>query len=354
MPIKLLHHKSYHVYNSENIERVRRDEAAARAKEQQEDELLRQRDREQRIEILRRRQRGEPIETNEVSRENREDGIQEATDADKAIEAAVATTAARGRKRPRNLDDELAAASTALKRAEKMASSESVFKEGTHINFFEELERAESEGRATASTSGQNKEPQAQNLRNMRLDKPAEELSPWYATVDMKSTTERSQSEKERDRLRQSSEKSKAALDPLAGIQMYLNRKVEIDQRRREKKLNEPWRRIERGTEAYYIGQTKPVRQNFGIDDLETRDSVSGRRTSDQGHRDNVRNRRDSKSDPPRNANLNETTTPESNRLSNEMQRLIREQEAREEKEQRAARELIRKDRNASGRVNKR
>ncbi|KAK9239070.1 hypothetical protein V1525DRAFT_455202 [Lipomyces kononenkoae] len=353
MPIKLLHHKSYHVYNSANIERVRRDEAAARAREQQEDEVLRQRDREQRIEILRRRQRGEPVETNEVSREERQDATQEATDADKAIEAAVATTAARGRKRPRNLDDELAAASTALKRAEKIGSSESVLKEGTHINFFEDLERAELEGRANAGTSGKNNEPQAQNLRNMRLDKPAEELSPWYSNMDMKSTTERSQTEKERDRLRQSSEKSKAALDPLAGIQVYLNRKVEIDQRRREKKLSEPWRRIERGTEAYYTGQTRPARRNFEIDNLENRDAVSGSSTSCRGHRDDERNRRDSRSS----LNYNDVVTSKTSKsssLSNEMQRLLREQEAREEKEQRAARELLRKEGTVSGRFNKR
>ncbi|KAK9364039.1 hypothetical protein V1504DRAFT_384136 [Lipomyces starkeyi] len=355
MPIKLLHHKSYHVYNSANIERVRRDEAAARAKEEQEDEILRQRDREQRIEILRRRQRGETIEIVDGSQANsREDRTQEATDADKAIQKAIAATAASGRKRPRDLDDELAAASNALKGADKRASSETIFKEGSHINFFEELERAESEGRADASKSRQKKELQPQNLRNMRLDNPAEEISPWYATVDMKSTKQRSQSEKERERLLQSSANSKAALDPLVSMQTYLSRKAEVDQKRREKSLIEPWRRIERGSDTYYAGQSKRVRQNFELDDLERRVEGSGRRISHREHRDGERNRREAQSDLSRHAQGKEVVKSKSNGPSNEMQRLIREQEAREEREQRTAREMLRVEGAASVRTNKR
>ncbi|KAK9356929.1 hypothetical protein V1505DRAFT_357145 [Lipomyces doorenjongii] len=349
MPIKLLHHKSYHVYNSANIERVRRDEAAALAKEEQEDEILRQRDREQRIEILRRRQRGDTIEIIDGSPTNsREDRTQEATDADKAIQTAIAATRASGRKRPRDLNDELAAASNTLKGAEKRASSETIFKEGGHINFFEELERAESEGRAHAGRSQQKKEPQPQNLRNMRLDKPAEEISPWYATIDMKSTKQRSQSEKERERLLQSSAISKAALDPLVSMQTYLSKKAEIDQKRREKSLIEPWRRIERGSDAYYAGQSKRVRQNVEMNDLERRVEGSGRRRSHREHRDGERNRREAQSDMPRHAQGEEVMKSKSNGPSNEMQRLIREQEAREEREQRTAREMLRVERAAS------
>ncbi|KAK9386491.1 hypothetical protein V1515DRAFT_581007 [Lipomyces mesembrius] len=354
MPIKLLHHKSYHVYNGANIERVRRDEAAAHAKEEQEDEMLRQRDREQRIEILRRRQRGDTIEIIDGSRANsREDRTQEATDADNAIQTAIVATAASGRKRPRDLNDELAAASNALKGAEKRASSETIFKEGGHINFFEELERAESEGRAS-SMSRQKKEPQRQNLRNMRLDEPAEEISPWYATMDMKSTKQRSQSEKERERLLQASAKSKAALDPLVSMQTYLSKKVEIDHKRREKLLIEPWRRIERGSDAYYAGQSKRVRQNFEMDDLERGVEGSGRRISHREHRDGERNRREAQSDIPRHAQGKEVMKSKSNGPSNEMQRLIREQEAREEREQRTAREMLRVERAASVGTNKR
>ncbi|KAK9376156.1 uncharacterized protein V1513DRAFT_440878 [Lipomyces chichibuensis] len=343
MPIKLLHHKSYHVYNSANIERVRRDEAAAREKEEQEDEILRQRDREQRIEILRRRQRGETTEIIDGSPANRrEDRMQEATDADKAIQTAIAATAASGRKRPRDLDDELAAASNALKGAEKRTSSEALFKEGGHINFFEELERAESEGRAGANRSRQQKELQPQNLRNMRLDKPAEEISPWYTTMDMKSTKQRSQSEKERERLSQSSAKKKEALDPLVSMQTYLSRKAEVDQKRREKSLIEPWRRIERGSGAYYAGQSKRVRQNSEMDDLERRAERSGSRISHREHRDGERNSREARSGLGRDSQGKEVMKSKSNAPSNEMQRLIREQEGREEREQLAAREMLR------------
>ncbi|KAJ8099215.1 hypothetical protein POJ06DRAFT_130982 [Lipomyces tetrasporus] len=336
MPIKLLHHKSYHVYNSANIERVKRDEAAARAKEEQEDELLRHRDREQRIEILRRRQRGEAIDN---SKENSsEEKRQEATDTDKAIDRAIAATSAGGRNRARNIDDELAAARATLKLAERRTSSETAFRKGGHINFFEELERAESEG--TDPNSGrQKKELQPQTLRNMRLDKPAEELAPWYATLDMQSTKERVQSEKERERQLQFSTKSKASLDPLTGMQNYLSRKAEVDLKRRNEALNEPWRTIERGSSAYYAGQSKRIRQNDRTNDLDRRTQGLER---DISHREPRDGDRESLPGLHRRGRRETVTKLKSNNDYNEMQRLIREQEAREEREQREARELLR------------
>ncbi|KAK9321486.1 hypothetical protein V1517DRAFT_362804 [Lipomyces orientalis] len=339
MPIKLLHHKSYHVYNSANIERVKRDEAAARAKEEQEDELLRQRDREQRIEILRRQQRGESIDNSKAN--SSEEKRQEATDADKAIDRAIAATSAGGRNRARNIDDELAVARATLKLAERRTSSETPFREGGHINFFEELERAESEG--TDPISGRQKnELQPQNLRNMRLDKPAEELAPWYATLDMRSTKERVQSEKERERQLQFNTKSKAYLDPLTGMQNYLDRKAEVDLKRRKEALNEPWRAIERGSNAYYAGHSKRIRQNERTNDVDRRTEGSERRISSREPRDGDRNRRESRPGLHRRGRRETVTKFKSNKDYNEMQRLIREQEAREEREQREARELLR------------
>ncbi|KAF2083136.1 hypothetical protein K490DRAFT_60753, partial [Saccharata proteae CBS 121410] len=53
MPLKLLPHKSWNVYNTANIERVRRDEAAAQAAQEEEDRRQDARDAERRIAILR-------------------------------------------------------------------------------------------------------------------------------------------------------------------------------------------------------------------------------------------------------------------------------------------------------------
>ena len=60
MPLHLLHHKSYHVYSASNISRVQRDEAAARAAANAEDERAHSSAATQRIETLRSRVDGNP------------------------------------------------------------------------------------------------------------------------------------------------------------------------------------------------------------------------------------------------------------------------------------------------------
>ncbi|KXX82309.1 Leukocyte receptor cluster member 1 [Madurella mycetomatis] len=53
MPLHLLGKKSWNVYNPDNIARVRRDEAAARAREEAEEQRMQQADADRRLEILR-------------------------------------------------------------------------------------------------------------------------------------------------------------------------------------------------------------------------------------------------------------------------------------------------------------
>lgn len=55
MPINLLKHKSYHVYNAQNIERVKRDEAEARLKQEEEERQRAKAEREERLGQLRAR-----------------------------------------------------------------------------------------------------------------------------------------------------------------------------------------------------------------------------------------------------------------------------------------------------------
>ncbi|CAO1612720.1 unnamed protein product [Parajaminaea phylloscopi] len=59
MPLHLAHHKSYHPYNRDNIERVQRDEAEAQRKQQAREEQARTADSEARVQALRRRQPGQ-------------------------------------------------------------------------------------------------------------------------------------------------------------------------------------------------------------------------------------------------------------------------------------------------------
>ncbi|EFQ31163.1 blastn match against entry EMBL [Colletotrichum graminicola] len=53
MPLHLLGKKSWNVYNADNIARVRRDEAAAKAKEEAEEQRMQEIDAERRLAILR-------------------------------------------------------------------------------------------------------------------------------------------------------------------------------------------------------------------------------------------------------------------------------------------------------------
>jgi hypothetical protein len=53
MPLHLLGKKSWNVYNTDNVERVRRDEADARAREEAAEQLMQEQDAEHRMALLR-------------------------------------------------------------------------------------------------------------------------------------------------------------------------------------------------------------------------------------------------------------------------------------------------------------
>lgn len=56
MPLKLLPHKSWHVYNQENVARVKRDEAQAALEQEQQDDRAFRADAEARLDRLRNKQ----------------------------------------------------------------------------------------------------------------------------------------------------------------------------------------------------------------------------------------------------------------------------------------------------------
>lgn len=154
MPLKLLQHKSYHVYNKDNIERVRRDEEEARVKEEEADERLRERDRLFRLEILRRKQLGEDtaeLEENyrlETSGDVtiRENDQHQETENGRAIVHAVAETKAdqrsqRSRKRIRDIDDEISEAGRIIRESENATRNANLLSSDGHINLFGDPEK---------------------------------------------------------------------------------------------------------------------------------------------------------------------------------------------------------------------
>ncbi|KAK9468763.1 hypothetical protein V1512DRAFT_257820 [Lipomyces arxii] len=223
MPIKLLHHKSYHVYNKDNIERVRRDEAEAKEKEEKEDSEFRDQDRRQRLEILRRRQNSD---SNEPTYE------------DKMIMKAVNDVKIGGKRRRQ--EDEFEVAKSRI--AESQTTERALFDETRSVNFFENEERGATE-----------KDRKEKKLLNMRLDQPAEELRPWYTTTDMRTSKERDRPEWKHQQRQKHLERQKNAEDPLTSINMFLDQKARVDARRKQEARDRA-EHVQRGTHEYYTG----------------------------------------------------------------------------------------------------
>ncbi|KAG8833156.1 hypothetical protein FRC17_011227 [Serendipita sp. 399] len=153
----IAHHKSYHPYKAENIERVRRDEEEARLKEAQEEGRLRLADSEARIDLLRKRAGISNSRTSK--RAEREDIIPDAVKA-------------------------------SLKENEEKQSHEtqaepiqSLMRDG-HINLFADLETkeqiAKEGGSRTKSRKGKAEEEDLETDKGYRLAPSEADRKPWY------------------------------------------------------------------------------------------------------------------------------------------------------------------------------
>ena len=69
MPIKLLHHKSWHVYSQENIARVKRDEALAAAQQDEQNQRTMLADSEARIDRMKHKKRKQKDRDDEGEKE---------------------------------------------------------------------------------------------------------------------------------------------------------------------------------------------------------------------------------------------------------------------------------------------
>ncbi|KAK9480213.1 hypothetical protein V1514DRAFT_325780 [Lipomyces japonicus] len=226
MPIKLLHHKSYHVYNSANIERVRKDEEAAQVQQEQEDNLRLKLEREQRTEILRRRQRGLPVDSttdHDVASHDEQE-----TAADRMIRHAVAATTTARHPNRREQSDEFENARSSLSRKSNLVGLLNLTSNDRHINLFEDIE--------TVAKNQANKSNAPTRLLNMRLDKPADELTPWYASRDgmpgRQRQQERERSGRQKEQHAKANKITKDYNDPLRSINDYLSLKSKTSWRR--------------------------------------------------------------------------------------------------------------------------
>ncbi|KAK7208203.1 hypothetical protein BZA70DRAFT_273139 [Myxozyma melibiosi] len=336
MPIKLLKHKSYHVYNQANIERVRRDEEEARARAEKEDEQLREKDRAFRLELLRRKQLGEDtsefeelyrLQTNEEERDRDDDAADSA--ATKAPTQATSDIKGTKKRKIRNLDDEISEAQRMLSGSEAATASMNLTSKDGHINLFESLEKK------SQTTEAGREQPK---LRNMRLDHSNSELVPWYATLDPQAYLQSSLSEHDRRRAERVREKSKHLHDPLVSVQGFLKQKALVDSQRKEREAEEPWRKIDRHSADYYI-RGPPERGRHEHRRRRRHDrSRSRSRSRSEGEDDFGKGQRQRAP-----ARTGEGKT--GGQMSTELQRLAEQQEQRERRERARAEEMLRRAR---------
>lgn len=220
MPLHLLQHKSYHVYSTTNIERVQRDEAAARAKEEAEEQRMQEADAEHRIRIL--RARAERTDT-PVPIGNREEPL--ATVAGRSIAPDDCS----------QIDKD----ETIVKRPEPPGrlrkTSPALIGADGHINLFGNLEnpkrRNKVEKNAEHEAEKKSKEEKLEAQYTMGLGKPAEELKPWYSTLDMVGEVK---GRKKTDREIRKDDRSKDWRDPLAAIKRGVRGVKEAEEAREE------------------------------------------------------------------------------------------------------------------------
>ncbi|KAK6449074.1 hypothetical protein FP744_10005324 [Trichoderma asperellum] len=187
MPLHLLGKKSWNVYNADNIARVRRDEAAAKAAEQAEEQRMQEVDAQRRLAIL----RGEvppPLE------DEREAESENAQDTSSDARSKFPGSGRKRRKRPGEDDTEFElrlakerndATYAVVESGRKPASSAPIVDHAGHIDLFgDERARAHAEKNQEAEAERKKKEREYEDQYTMRFSNAAGKdgiSQPWYS-----------------------------------------------------------------------------------------------------------------------------------------------------------------------------
>ena len=216
MPLHLLHHKSWHVYNTANVEKVERDKENARRKEEEEEMRMNAADQERRLQQL----RGNAYGTEYKPLPSPSDPVE----------------------RPSN-----AVPITKPQRQETRAGK------NKHINFFEDaVTEPKVEGNKEREIEIAAEKKKWEDLVTSKLVNATKDHKPWYSQIDKVSALEKEKSEVEKE-LRQKKEmKWKQDADPLKQMERYLEKKQEAEEAekrklaRMERELTERERRSKR------------------------------------------------------------------------------------------------------------
>ena len=211
MPLHLLHQKSWHVYNKDNIERVQRDKERARKKEEEEEMRMNAIDQERRLMKLRGNATGTPVVESTTS----ELPVTEQYEPPKG------------------------------KRSKK--------KQG-HVNLFEDVEKtAPVEENLERKIELAAEKKKWEDMFTSRLVNATKDHNPWYSQLDKISGQEKEMSEIEKEVNEKKQEKWKENADPLKVMEKFLARKREVDEReerRRDKMERELTERERRSGRA--------------------------------------------------------------------------------------------------------
>ncbi|KAL7272444.1 hypothetical protein RUND412_004746 [Rhizina undulata] len=266
MPLHLLHHKSYHVYSAANIERVRRDEAAAKAKEEAEEQRMQEVDAERRMQILRQRAAGvttaegvnppvrQAAAVNSITgSEQRGRTRREEAKADLQFRGSPAmgnseiAVLERGRNNDATLDTTITVDERNKRRGKATTGAgnphASLYGADGHINLFASLEEDPGATTSRSRRAEKNEEYEAEKRAKeekleaqytIALGKPADELRPWYSTLDKVGEKQERKSSKQTEWERKKEERRKERGDPLVGMRRGARAVKEVEQSRRE------------------------------------------------------------------------------------------------------------------------
>ncbi|GAA6021213.1 hypothetical protein JCM11491_001609 [Sporobolomyces phaffii] len=209
MPIKLLQHKSWHVYSQENIARVKRDEAAAALDRDAQDRRTLLADSEARIDRMKHKKR--------------RTATQDDPDGERQLERHLA-----GRPRPES-------------DPESTRDSDGMTTSRGHLNFWAHLEAASASGPSTPAETAtldrrinqacakSVKQSQFDDLTKVYLAKKGEgEPKGWYASADGKTDRERQGGDEATLERTYRDNETKRLVDPLALMNSYLQRRDDI------------------------------------------------------------------------------------------------------------------------------
>ncbi|KAH9445066.1 hypothetical protein MJO28_012848 [Puccinia striiformis f. sp. tritici] len=221
--LNILYHKSYHVYNRENVERVKRDELRAELEAEVKTQSTIAANSEARLTLLR-NQKQQLKQESSRSKERR---------IEKALDDQLKGKKSNHKILPKDDDDDQEESIQQSTSSNKTTDNSSIIdpKNG-HINFWSGLEN-----QSTSKQFGQNaglekneaymndikkKDEKWEDMITMRLDKPAHELNPWYSQNDLINGEDKKLSDRKLKQKASKDEGFKQQNDPLTFIKKSL------------------------------------------------------------------------------------------------------------------------------------